>query len=109
MFYADFSLTGMHKTGQRCAELIEKTADALGNGVLSLMLIAVQKDNLDLSINQAIKWYVFRHDWTRMLGAYFLHRVHDEFEQNLRLGTEAVIKLCVAAFPSIWVNCHNLT
>ena len=60
MFYADFCLAGMHKTGQRCAELIEKTADALGNGVLSLMLIAVQKDNLDLSINQAIKWYVFK-------------------------------------------------
>jgi hypothetical protein len=38
-----------------------------------------------------------------MIGAYFLHRVHDEFKQNLRLGTEAVIKLCIAAFPSIWV------
>jgi hypothetical protein len=46
----------MHRPEKRCTELIEKTADALGGGVLSLMLMAVQKKDLVLSINQAIKW-----------------------------------------------------
>jgi hypothetical protein len=32
------------------------TADALSGGVVALMLLAVQKDNLELNIKQAIKW-----------------------------------------------------
>jgi hypothetical protein len=31
------------------------TANALGTGVVALMLLAVQRDNLELSINQAIR------------------------------------------------------
>jgi len=46
----------MDEPGQQCSELIEKTANQLSGGVLSLMLLAVQKDNLELSINQAVKW-----------------------------------------------------
>ena len=46
----------MQKHGQRCAGLIEMTADALSGGVVALMLLAVQRDNLELSIKQAIKW-----------------------------------------------------
>jgi hypothetical protein len=46
----------MHKSTQRCTDLIAKTAGALGDSVLSLMLIAVQRDNMELSINQAVKW-----------------------------------------------------
>jgi len=77
-------LEKIHKPGQGrgCTELIERTADALGDGVLSLVLMAVQRDNLELNINRAVKW------------------IHDQFNQVLR--TETVIKLCVAAFPSIW-------
>jgi hypothetical protein len=45
----------MHKPGQKCAELIEKTATELSSGVVALMLLAVQKDNLELSINQAVQ------------------------------------------------------
>ena len=48
--------TEMQKRGQRCADLIEVTADALNDGVVALMLLAVQKDNLELNIKQAIKW-----------------------------------------------------
>jgi hypothetical protein len=55
MFYADFCRTGMHKEGQRCTELIEKTADELPDNVVALMLLAVQKHNLELSINQAVQ------------------------------------------------------
>jgi len=44
----------MHNPDQRCTDLIEVTANALSGGVVALMLIAVQRDNLELSIKQAI-------------------------------------------------------
>jgi hypothetical protein len=46
----------MHKPGQPCTDLIDVTASALSVGVVSLMLMAVQRDNLELSVRQAIKW-----------------------------------------------------
>ena len=46
----------MHKPGQKCIDLIEATANALSVGVVTIMLMAVQRDNLELSVNQAIKW-----------------------------------------------------
>ena len=46
----------MQKHGQRCADLIEMTANALSDSVVALMLVAVQRDNLELSIKEAIKW-----------------------------------------------------
>ena len=47
---------GMHKHDQRCTDLIEMTADTLSGNVVALMLVAVQHDNLELSVKQAIKW-----------------------------------------------------
>jgi len=47
------------------------------------MLLTVQKDNLELNINYAVKW------------------VRSAFEGGSR-STETVIKLCIMAFPSIW-------
>ena len=41
---------------QRCTDLIEVTANALSGGVVALMLIAVQRDNLELSIMKAVAW-----------------------------------------------------
>ena len=46
----------MHKHNQRCTNLIDVTANALSPGVVGLMLVAVQRDNLELSVKQAIKW-----------------------------------------------------
>ena len=46
----------MHRNDQRCIDLIDVTADALGGDVVALMLMAVQRDNLELSIKQAIQW-----------------------------------------------------
>ena len=46
----------MHKSGQRCTELIEVTANALSGGVVTLMLIAVQRDTLELSVKKAVEW-----------------------------------------------------
>jgi len=46
----------MHKHDQRCTDLITVTADALSGSIVALMLIGVQRDNLELGIKQAIKW-----------------------------------------------------
>jgi hypothetical protein len=56
MYCANLCRLGMHKPGQRCTNLIERTANALSNETVALMLMAVQKDNLELSIKYAIKW-----------------------------------------------------
>ena len=38
----------------RCDTLIEKTAAALNDDVVVLMLLAVQRDNLELSVKTAL-------------------------------------------------------
>ena len=45
----------MHKEDQRCTELIEVTANELSSGAAALILLAVQKDNLELSIKEAVR------------------------------------------------------
>jgi hypothetical protein len=46
----------MDRPGKRCTPLLEETADALSSNIVSLMLLSVQKDNLELNIRQAVKW-----------------------------------------------------
>ena len=46
----------MHRPDQKCTGLIEATANALSGSAVPLMLVAVQRDNLELSVKQAIKW-----------------------------------------------------
>jgi hypothetical protein len=55
MYYADSCPVGMHKQNQKCTELIEKTANELSGSSIALMLLAIQKDNLELSIRQAVQ------------------------------------------------------
>ena len=45
----------MQKHGQRCDDLIDMTANALSVDAVTLMLVAVQRDNLEPSIKQAIR------------------------------------------------------
>ena len=45
----------MNKGEARCDTLIEATAAALNEDAITLMLLAVQKDNLGLSVNLALK------------------------------------------------------
>jgi hypothetical protein len=59
MYYTNSCPVEMHKLGQTCADLIEITANALSGSVLDLLLKAVRKDSQELSINQAVKWFVF--------------------------------------------------
>lgn len=45
----------MHKKSQQCTELVEKTANELSGGGVAVMLLAIQKENLELSIKQAVR------------------------------------------------------
>jgi hypothetical protein len=47
-------LVEMHKPETRCDTLIVETAGALSDDVIALMLSAVQKSNLELSIKLAV-------------------------------------------------------
>ena len=55
LYFANFSPAEMHKDGQQCTDLITLTANSLSGDVVTLMLVAVQKDNLEVSLNHAIK------------------------------------------------------
>jgi hypothetical protein len=44
----------MHKQNSRCDDLIEKTAEALNEDTLALMLLAVQRGNLAVSVKLAL-------------------------------------------------------
>ncbi|KAH9027409.1 hypothetical protein EDB85DRAFT_114963 [Lactarius pseudohatsudake] len=75
-------LEKMHRPNMRCDELIEATAAALNDDMVALMLLAVQRDNIGLSVKTA------------------LNRVHS------RPGTEAkeIVRECLVPFPYIWVS-----
>jgi hypothetical protein len=45
----------MHKHEQKCTELLEETINQLSGSVVALMLLAVQKDNLELNIKDAVR------------------------------------------------------
>ena len=45
----------MHKNGGHCGDLIETTAAALSNDAVMLMLAAVQRNNVELSVKLAWK------------------------------------------------------
>ena len=55
----DILCADMHEAGKHCTELLEKTANALNDNAVSVMLLAVQKRNLQLSIYVAVKESVF--------------------------------------------------
>ena len=43
----------MHMNGSHCGNLIEKTAAALSKEAVMLMLLAVQRGNVELSVKEA--------------------------------------------------------
>ena len=43
----------MHINGSHCGDLIEKTAAALNDDAVMLMLVAVQRNNVELSVRLA--------------------------------------------------------
>jgi hypothetical protein len=53
---ANVVLVEMHKLNAWCNNLIEETAGALNNDVVTLMLLAMQRSNLELSVKLAVTW-----------------------------------------------------
>ena len=45
----------MHKVGETCGALTTETANALNNEVVILMLLAVQRGNLELSVKMTLR------------------------------------------------------
>ncbi|KAH8987752.1 hypothetical protein EDB86DRAFT_3245679 [Lactarius hatsudake] len=79
-------LEQMHRKNRRCDDLIEKTAAALNEDTVALMLLTVQKGNLQLSVKMALN--------SVLSGAGF--KVE---------GTERIVGECLFAFPYIWSGC----
>ena len=46
----------MHMAGSHCGNLVEKTAAALNDEAVALMLLAVQRENVELSVKTAWRW-----------------------------------------------------
>ena len=70
-----YSLTEMHREDGRCDKLIENTAMALNKDVVALMLLAVQKSNLELSVKIALnRWVPVRKSkvWSERMSQYKL-------------------------------------
>ncbi|KAN0137565.1 hypothetical protein V8E53_004616 [Lactarius tabidus] len=79
-------LEKMNEKDSRCDSLVEKTAGALNEGAITLMLLAVQKGNLELSVKMA------------------LSRVQGLAEINVK----NVIRECLLSFPYIWASVIKL-
>jgi len=80
-------LEKMHRKGGHCFELIEKTAAALNEDAVMLMLLAVQRGNVELSVKTA---------W---------RRVHC----LVTFEIEHVIQECLFAFPYTWLKSELLS
>ncbi|KAN0129982.1 hypothetical protein V8E53_012136 [Lactarius tabidus] len=81
-------LEKMHMKDSRCDNLVEKTAEALNEDAVALMLLAVQKGNLDLSVKMA-------------LSRCSVHRLTE-------FNVEVVIRECLVPFPYIWASVTEL-
>jgi hypothetical protein len=91
----------MQKDDQRCTDLIETTSNALCEDAVAVMLLAVQTDNVELCIKQAVKWYVLKLVFSRMrIRAAWMHY---RFHERNPTCVDEVVTLCIKAFPSIWV------
>jgi len=74
-------LEKMHLNGSHCGDLVAETAAALNEEAVMLMLLAVQKGNVELSVKLA---------WRRV-------------QRLVTFEVEHVIRECLFAFPYIWL------
>ena len=61
----NFCTPDIHEQGG-CTDLVDMTANELDDDAVALMLVAVQRDNLELCMKQAIRRYVRLCTGTRM-------------------------------------------
>ncbi|KAN0131255.1 hypothetical protein V8E53_010959 [Lactarius tabidus] len=79
-------LEKMHRKDSHCDSLVETTAAALNEETVALMLLAVQRRNLEFSVKAALR------------------RVHKKAGLNARLNVKEVIQECLVLFPYIWAS-----
>ncbi|KAN0137762.1 hypothetical protein V8E53_004246 [Lactarius tabidus] len=79
-------LEKMHREDTHCEELIEKTASALNDDVVTLMLLAVQRDSLEFSVKIAL-------NRAHSLAAFEVKRI---------------VRECLIPFPYIWASADNV-
>jgi len=78
-------LQKLHMKNRRCDDLIEKTAAALNDETVALMLLAVQRGNLKSSVLRA------------------LNRVHSSTGLDVKhTKTRSIVWECLSQFPYIW-------
>ena len=95
----------MNKKEARCDTLIEATAAALNEDAVTLMLVAVQKDNLGLSVNTALRQSVLQFRRTVSRNLIELFRAYSGGGIN-ELDAETIVRKCLFPFPYIWASIH---
>ncbi len=95
----------MNKQEARCDTLIEATAATLNEDAVSLMLVTVQKDNLGLSVNLALKRSVVQFRRTVNWNLIELFRVYSSGGLN-ELDSETIVRECLYPFPYLWASIH---
>jgi hypothetical protein len=68
IYHSNFCPIEMQKSGQHCTGLIKMTAKALSSGV-ALILLSIQRGNLELNIQYAVEWYALMYDEIGMRGS----------------------------------------
>ncbi|KAN0137602.1 hypothetical protein V8E53_004653 [Lactarius tabidus] len=82
-------LEKMNEKDSRCDSLVEKTAGALNEDAITLMLLAVQKSNLELSVKMAL-------------------RRSCSVQRLAEINVKNVIRECLFPFPYIWASVIKL-
>ncbi len=95
----------MNKQEAHCDALIQATAQALNEDVVTLMLVAVQKDNLGLSVYLALNRSVLQVKGTVGGNLIELCRIYSNRWLN-ELDTRSIIRECLLPFPFLWASVH---
>ena len=96
-------LKEMHKPEMRsgCHALLKETVEVLNGDAVTLMLLAAQRSNLELSVSVAVKRWVSR----GIEKGYTLTRHWSASRIGLNNDiTRDLIKTCLFAFPQIWAS-----
>lgn len=90
----------MHKPDGCCKKLIEETAGALNYDVVTLMLVVVQRSNVELSVKLAVKRCVCSYKNGEVLVIFSQYSTCPHLGSN----AEDIAKKCLEPFPYIWVS-----
>ena len=93
----------MHRLRGHCSGLIEKTAAALDEDTVALMLLAVQRDNLELSVKVALDRWVYQLNIEMVDHLDKYNSVYPGVGFKFK-PTKGIVQECLRAFPYLWVS-----